>query len=353
MLYVGIDLHRKSSQLAVVNDEGELVRSRRVQSRPEEMWRVFGELPGDEPVEAVFEATFGYGWLADLLADAGIRAHMAHPLATKAIAAGRVKNDKVDAAMLAQLLRAKLLPEGWIAPREAREARRLVRTRASLVRMRSRLKSQIHAVLADFALRPEATGPARGVGPAQAPALFSKEGLRWLSRQELPEASRQRVDINLRLISGLDREIQGVSKTMRERFAGDERVRRLLPIPGIGLFSAATVVGEIWDVKRFPSPRQLASWSGLTPKEHSSGEHHHLGHISKQGSRWVRWVLVEAATIHAMKDIGLRELFNRVRRGKQERAQLAHVAVAAHRLLTLCYYALRDEGGCRAFPACR
>ena len=347
MLYVGIDLHRKSSQLAVVNDAGELVRSRRVRSRPEEVWRVFGELPGEESVEAVFEATFGYGWLADLLADAGIRAHMAHPLATKAIAAGRVKNDKVDAAMLAQLLRANLLPEGWIAPLEAREARRLVRTRASLVRMRSRLKSQIHAVLADFALRPAAR-----VGSAQVPALFSKEGLRWLSQQELPQASRQRVDINLRVIAGLGKEIQGVSKAMRERFACDERVRRLMPIPGIGLFSAATVVGEIWDVRRFLSPRQLASWAGLTPKEHSSGEHHHLGHISKQGSRWVRWVLVEAATVHAMKDIGLRELFNRVRRGKQERAQLAHVAVV-HRLLTLCFYALRDEGGCRAFPACR
>lgn len=348
MLYVGIDLHRKSSQLAVVNNEGELVCSRRVRSRPDEVWRVFGELPRDEPVEAVFEATFGYGWLADLLADAGIPAHMAHPLATKAIASGRVKNDKVDAAMLAQLLRANLLPEGWIAPLEAREARRLVRTRASLVRMRSRLKSQIHAVLADFALRPEAKGPGRDVHPA----LFSREGRGWLSQQDLPEASRQRVEINLRVIDGLDGEIQGVSRSMRKRFAGDERVRRLIPIPGIGLFSAATVVGEIWDVKRFPSPRQLASWAGLTPKEHSSGEHRHQGHISKQGSRWVRWVLVEAATIHAMKDPRLRELFSRVSRGKQDRAQLAHVAVA-HRLLTLCYYALRDEGGCRAFPVCR
>jgi transposase len=71
-----------------------------------------------------------------------------------------------------------------------------------------------------------------------------------------------------------------VSKTMRGCFAGDERVRRLIPIPGIGLFSAATVVGEIWDVKRFPLPRQLASWAGLTPKEHPSGEHRHQGHIA-------------------------------------------------------------------------
>lgn len=351
MLYVGIDLHRQWSQLAVVDGDGELVRSRRVRSRPDEMWQVFGELPTDEPLEAAFEATFGYGWLADLLADAGVPAHMAHPLATKAIAAGRIKNDKVDAAMLAQLLRANLLPEAWIAPLEAREARRLVRTRASLVRMRSRLKSQIHAVLADFALRPEAS-ISIPTPRSQAPALFSKAGRRWLAQQVLPEASRQRIEISLRVIDGLDGEIREVSQAMRQRFADDERVRRLLPIPGIGLFTAATVVGEIWDVRRFPCPRRLASWAGLTPKEHSSGDHHHLGHISKQGSRWVRWVLVEAATNHAMRHSGLRELFQRVRRGKQERAQLAHVAVA-HRLLTLCYYALRDEGGCRAFPVRR
>jgi transposase len=352
MLYVGIDLHRKRSQLAVVDGAGELVRSRRVRSRPDEVSRVFGELPKDEPVEAAFEATFGYGWLADLLADAGIPAHMAHPLATKAIGAGRVKNDKVDAAMLAQLLRANLLPEAWIAPLEAREARRMVRTRASLVRMRSRLMNQIHMVLADFALRREASAAMRSLRPAEAVTLFSKAGRRWLSEQALPEASRQRVEVNVRVMDGLDSEIKGVSSAIRERFARDERVRRLMPIPGIGLFTAATLVGEIWEVKRFPSPRRLASWAGLTPKEHSSGEHHHLGHISKQGSRWVRWVLVEAAAVHATKDDRLRELFNRVRRGKQERAQLAHVAVA-HRLLTLCYYALRDEGGCRAFPARR
>ncbi len=337
MLYVGIDLHRKASQIAVVNGAGELVLSRRVRSCPKDVYPIFGELPGDEPVEAVFEATFGYGWLVDLLTDAGIAAHMAHPLATKAIAAGRVKNDKVDAKMLAQLLRANLLPEAWIAPLEAREGRRLVRTRASLVRMRSRLMSQIHAVLGDFALMPEAKG------------LFSLKGRQWLSEQQLPQASQQRVAINLGLIDSLGEEIVEVTKSVQQRFGRDPRVRRLLPIPGIGQFTAATLVGEIWDVKRFPSARQLAAWAGLTPSEHSSGEHRRLGHISKQGSRWVRWVLVEAAAMHAVKNARLREFYNRIWRGKQERKGLAQVALA-HRLLTLCYYALRDEGGCREFP---
>ena len=96
---------------------------------------------GPQPIEVVFEATYGWSWFADLLADAGIPAHMAHPLATKAISAARVTNDAVDAKTLAHLLRTNLLAEAWIAPPAAREARRLVRTRAGLVRMRSRVQS--------------------------------------------------------------------------------------------------------------------------------------------------------------------------------------------------------------------
>src|SRR6266540_3424658 len=95
MVYVGVDLHRKSSHVAVLAGDGELLASRRIASRPEEFLRVLGELePG--PVEVAFEATYGWGWFADLLADVGIPAHMAHPLATKAISSARVKNDSVD-----------------------------------------------------------------------------------------------------------------------------------------------------------------------------------------------------------------------------------------------------------------
>lgn len=96
MVYVGVDLHRKSSHVAVLAADGELLASRRIASRPEEFLRAFGELE-EGPIEVAFEATYGWGWFADLLVDAGIPAHMAHPLATKAISSARVKNDKVDA----------------------------------------------------------------------------------------------------------------------------------------------------------------------------------------------------------------------------------------------------------------
>jgi hypothetical protein len=134
-LYVGVDLHRKRSHVAALDEEGTLLLSRRIDNSPEGFRRIFGEL-SPAPLSIAFEATYGWSWFADLLADAGIEAHVAHPLATKAIAAGRVKNDAVDARTLAHLLRTHLLPESWIAPPEIRERRRLVRARTSLVRSR-------------------------------------------------------------------------------------------------------------------------------------------------------------------------------------------------------------------------
>ena len=139
MAYIGIDLHRKRSQVAALDEQDELLFTRRVPTRPAELFEVLASV-GEAPVEVVFEATFGWGWLADLLAEAGIPTHMAHPLATKAISSARVKNHSVDAKTLAHLLRTNLLPEAWLAPQPAREARRLVRMRSGLVRIRSRLK---------------------------------------------------------------------------------------------------------------------------------------------------------------------------------------------------------------------
>ena len=149
------------------------------------------------------------GWFADLLAAAGIPAHTAHPLATKAIAAARVTNDAVAAKPLAHLLRTNLLAEAWIAPPAAREARRLVRTRAGLVRMRSRVPSQRHAPLADLGVLPELT------------TLFGPAGRRWLAALQLPAGARGRLDAGLRLMDAITVEVT----PRRRRPAGQLRRR--------------------------------------------------------------------------------------------------------------------------------
>src|SRR5215203_2816558 len=304
MVYVGVDLHRKRSHVVALDPTGEVVLSRRIGNAPTEFLRIFGELE-PQPIEVVFEATYGWSWLADLLADVGIPAHMAHPLATKAISAARVTNDAVDATTLAHLLRTNLLAEAWIAPPDAREARRLVRTRAGLVRMRSRVQSQRHALLADLGIIPELT------------TLFGPAGRRWLAELPMAASARSRLDAGLRLIDAITVEVAQADADLRACFAGDHRVRRLLPIPGVGLVTAATVVAEVWDIQRFPSPERLC------------------------------WMLVEAATT-AVRDPQLGRFTAQIaqRRGPK----IARVALA-RRLLTLCYYALRDDGGCRAYPA--
>jgi transposase len=150
--------------------------------------------------------------------------------------------------------------------------------------MRSRLQSQAHALLADLGIIPELT------------TLFGPAGRQWLAELDLPAAARGRLDAGLRLIDAITIEVGHADTDLRARFARDPRVRRLLPIPGIGLVTAATVVAEVWEIGRFPSPERLCSWAGLTPGERTSDAHTRRGHITKQGSRWLRWTLVEAAT---------------------------------------------------------
>src|ERR1700746_1493035 len=146
-VYVGIDVHRKRSQVAVVDEDGAVELNKNVVNGSEAMLRLIGDLPAGTP--AAFEAAFGWGWLVELLEGYGFSPHLVHPLRCKAIASARLKNDKVDAAIMAQLLRADLLPEAWIAPPHVRQLRALLRHRIQLVRLRALLRNRIHTGLGD------------------------------------------------------------------------------------------------------------------------------------------------------------------------------------------------------------
>src|SRR6266704_5441002 len=188
-VYVGIDVHRKRSQVAVVDQSGEVLVNRNVPNGVEPILKVIGGLPPGTP--AAFEAAFGTGWLVELLEGYGFEPHLVHPLQCKAIASARLKNDKVDAATLAQLLRADLMPEAWIAPPAVRQLRAMLRHRAQLVRLRTLLRNRIHAVLADH-------GHDRPAG------CWSGPGREWLASLPLPAAFREVVDDHLAMIDALE-----------------------------------------------------------------------------------------------------------------------------------------------------
>src|SRR5262245_3040291 len=176
MVYVGIDLHRNRSQIAVHDQDGGELLSRRIVNDP----RLFLEtLAAFDQPRVALEATYGWEWLADLLEDAGCELHLAHPLRTKAIASARVKTDAVDARRLAHLLRTDLLPEAYIAPRELRDLRDLLRHRVVLTRMRSALKNRVHALLARQASKPSTPIPLAGAPVATSPSyrFVSRHGV--------------------------------------------------------------------------------------------------------------------------------------------------------------------------------
>ena len=267
MIYVGIDLHRKRSQIAALDEQGTELLSRRVANDPDALKAILAELGGE--LQVALEATYGWEWLADLLEGEGHELHLSHPLRTKAIAAARVKTDAVDARTLAHLLRTDLLPEAYVAPRELRDLRDLLRHRVVMTRMRSALKNRVHALLARH----------------------------------------------------------------------DSRVDVLCQLRGIGPYTAMLVIAEVGEIERFRSARHLCAWAGLTPTVRSSDGKARLGHISQQGSPHIRWALVEAAQKAATGGGPLRAAFERI--AKRRGRNIAKVALA-RRMLTLCYYGLRD-----------
>jgi transposase len=320
-VYVGMDVHRKRSQVAVVDEAGQQQRNRNLANDPAKLVPILGTLPPGTPV--AFEAAYGWGWLVDLLEELSWTHTWVHPSRCKAIAAARLKNDKVDAATLAQLLRADLLPEAWIAPQATRDLRALLRHRAALVRLSTSCKNRVHAMLAD-----------RGI--SERSSLWTAPGRAWLQALPLPPVPREVVDDCCVLldtlatpIARLEREIDGLAKP-------DPRVQALMVLPGVGRLTAMTLVAEIGDIGRFPTARKLCAWAGLTPAVRNSDRKVRHGHITKQGSPWVRGILQEAAQTakrHPMFANTYGQLVRR--RGKN----IATVAIA-RRLLARAFHIL-------------
>ena len=328
-VYVGIDVHRKRSQVAVINQDGKVLANRNVNNGVRPILSVIGGLPPGTP--AAFEAAYGWGWLVELLEDYGFEPHLVHPLQCKAIASARLKNDKVDAAILAQLLRADLLPEAWIAPPEVRQLRALLRHRVQLVRLRTLLRNRVHAVLADHGYgRPE--------------GCWSGPGRAWLARLDLPAISAEVIQDALALIDAVESVIGRLDAEIRGRARSDPRVEVLTQLPGVGPFTALVLLAEIGDITRFASARKLASWAGLTPTVRGSDRTVRHGHISKQGSAWVRWILCEAAQ-KARRHPDFAASYQAIagRRG----TKIATTAIA-RKLLTRAYHLLTDAASAGA-----
>jgi transposase len=338
--YVGVDLHRRRSVIVRMTPDGRrLGPAVRIENSQFELARQVASW-GDSP-EVVLEATYGWYWAADVLAESGANVHLAHPLGVKAFAYRRVKNDERDAADLADLLRMGRLPEAWVAPPAARELREAVRHRCKLVALRSGLKAQVHAVLAKQGVRVPMSD------------LFGVGGKKLLDELRLGPPFQARVLSLRRLVDAFDFEIDVTAKRITAQLARDpgyraiQAIQAIQAINGVGPVLAMVFVAEIGDVSRFNRPQQLCSWAGMTPKHHESDTKVHRGRITKQGNNLIRWAAVEAVKRVRNGPVAHAKARIAERRG----GNIATVA-AARKLLTLVYYGLRDGHiRCLARPA--
>ena len=314
MWYVGLDIGLTKHYVVVLDEHGAIAQQQRLPNDSLVIQRFFETLEG--PARVVLEATGNWVAVYERVEPYVQEVVLAHPLKVRAIASARIKTDRIDATTLAHLLRADLIPRAWIPPRDVRDWRELVRHRAFLVRLQTRVKNRVHSLLAK-----------RGVTLPALSDLFGLAGRAWLAQVPLAEPSAAMRTRYLAVLAQLQTQLREIERTIDATVALTPEAQRVQTVPGLGRYLALLVLAEIGDIRRFPGPKQLVSSAGLCPSTYASGQTLRHGHLTHQGSPWLRWALIEAAT-HAGRRPGSRLARRFQRLAARRDAKTARVAVA-------------------------
>lgn len=324
MMIIGCDLHTRYQQIALLDDATGEVVERRLEHENGEARVFYTALAA--PARVGIEATGYTLWFEQLLRELGHELWFGDAAQVRARAVRQQKTDQRDAALLLELLVSNRFPRIWVPSPAERDLRQLLWHRHKLVRIRTLLGNQLHAL-------------AMGQGVCRKKKLFTRKGRAELESLALgPWAGRRREEL-LRLLDQLEPSITALDRAVLEQAQGHAEAQRLMTHPGIGPVNALAFVLTIGPVARFHRSKQVVSYLGLNPREHSSGGRQRLGAISKQGNTLVRWLLVEAVQHAVRKDAELRQDYQRLkfRRGHA----VAKVAIA-RKLAVRMYWMLRS-----------
>jgi transposase len=325
MIIVGCDFHPSWEQVAWLDTEtGETGEQKLVHSEGDAE-RFYRQLPA--PALVGLEATGNCHWLQDRLAEMGHEVWIGDAAQIRASYVRKQKTDKRDAAHILQLLVEGRFPRLWVPDREQRDLRQLLIHRQKLVEIRTRVKNGLQHL-------------ALNQGVQKKSRLWSRAGLEVLRALPLaPWASRRREDL-LGLLRSLEEQIRPLDRAVAEAAQHNPNARLLMTQPGVGPITALAFVLTIGDVGRFPRGKQVASYLGLIPREHSSAGRQKLGAITKQGNRMMRMLLVEAAHQAVRYDPEFRKQYwHRCHSMPKNVAQVA----AARRLAVRLYWMLRTQ----------
>ncbi|WP_340102239.1 IS110 family transposase [Salinibaculum salinum] len=322
-MYIGIDIHKRYAQVAVMDETGEIVEEVRVENAnlDEFAQRYAG-------ADAAIEATSNYYHIYDTLSE-HLDVTVAHPSKLTLIAQTDKKTDRIDAKELARMVRLESVPESYVPTDEIREARALVRGRQKLVENRTEYTNKIHGLLADH-------GVTRKVKPL---SVSGRESLRDLS---LPTPWDTLLASYIEMIETLTEEIHQLDDAIEERAGSLPETQRLMTIPGVSYYSALMIYAEIGEIERFDRDKEVVSYAGLNPVIRESGDSRIEGGISKRGSRQLRWILVQCAqtAVHSCEDEYLTRFYDRLagKKGSQKA-----IVATARKLLVSIYHMLNRE----------
>ena len=316
-----MDISTKSIVCTTLDENGSIVRKDDIENS-------FGKLgefldnfsPGDS---FVMESTGFYEPLYDFIESRGFAVKLANPLKIKLIAESRMKNDDVDSEILAKLLRNDWIPESYVPPKEIREIRRVVRTRIQISQTlrsyKNRIRYELLRMHVDYEVDP-----------------FTNKGKIFLWNLHNP-----RIDSYVSVLNGLEKEVHKIDETIAQ-YGSMEDVKLLMTIPGIGLFSAVLIYSEIGDINRFPDSSKLLAYTGMIPSVRQSADVVHYGHITYQGSKYLRWIITEALHVHMRFDPGssVSRFYRRISKGKKKSKALV---AAANKLMKIVYWVLKEK----------
>jgi len=333
MLYAGLDLSRQRLDVHVLDEDGRTVEVTAV--RPDaDALRTLVAVIGrhGEPVTAAIESMNGARFVHDQLELAGWDVEIADAVKVKGLAPLAAKTDKIDAWVLAELARRDLVPAIWLPDPTVRAERERARFRLHLVRHRTALKNRIHATLIAFG------------HPVPVSDLFGVAGRELLAGLAIPEPWATTLTRSLSFVDELDHEIERCEAELRAMGADHPYVELLRTVPGIAWVLGYTIAAELGDIGRFASPNKLAGYTGLCPIVRQSGGRDDRGPLAKNGPKYLRWALIEAAT-HAARHAQYADRYERTKQrlGRQRGSKVARVELARELATAIWHMLAKNE----------
>lgn len=316
MLFIGLDVHLRSSSMCILDRNGKRVKQIKVRGHCSKAVAELEKL--GQRFAVCYEASCGYGWLHDQLRKIAARVVVAHPGQLRLIFRSKQKNDRVDAEKLAKLLFLDEVPTVYVPSIDVRSWRNLIEFRQRLMGRRTRVKNGLRALLRNH-----------GVASVSGSRLWSIKGRQWLAALTFAtsQAALQR-DILLEELKSQDIRLAMVEKALHEIAKSHPAVSLLRTIPGVGPRTAEAVVAYVDDADRFSRSKQIGSYFGLIPCQDQSAGFNRLGHITRQGPATVRKLLTEVAWQGIRRSERIRAKFEQVQRGDPARKKIALVATA-------------------------